>query len=98
MSPACIRDTDAVALNRLRSVIWLLLDQVDYTSGKADPTEAVAAVLPREVIRQAQVAACSCEPHPQEPITDYAEYAHLEIQSVRLAVMRELAAEEETLP
>lgn len=96
--PACIRDTNTVSLARLRGAIWLLLDQVDYTRKKCLPVEPVCAVLPLEVIRRAQEAACAQDPNPREPLIDYAEYNHLDIQSVRLAVMREVDTEEETLP
>jgi hypothetical protein len=44
-----------------QTALLTVLDQVDYTNGACGPTEMVAAVLPREVIKLAREAAKSGE-------------------------------------
>jgi hypothetical protein len=41
-------------VERLVSMIQLLLDHVDYTDGACGPTEMVGAVLPTVVIKRAK--------------------------------------------
>jgi hypothetical protein len=43
-------------VEELKSVIRLLLDHVDYTSGACRVNELVGAVLPLEIIQQAKAA------------------------------------------
>jgi hypothetical protein len=47
---------DKTKIEALKSVILLLLDQVDYTSGACDVAEMVGAVLPKEAITRARAA------------------------------------------